>query len=191
MNIAVIDPKNVTNYQRDEAQLQSFWTFCIITAGKNADVQSKKVANLLGKNRHRKPFDYFRELGPYGLREALKEAKTGQYERIAQALMESLDLDLFKVTVDELDAIYGVGPKTSRFFVLHTRPNAYLAVLDTHILKFLKARGVYKVPRTTPQDKAVYERLERAWLYHSPLAYPHCTPAQADLLVWKEMSGRA
>jgi len=105
--------------------------------------------------------------------------------------MESLDLDLFKVTVDELDAIYGVGPKTSRFFVLHTRPNAYLAVLDTHILKFLKARGVYKVPRTTPQDKAVYERLERAWLYHSPLAYPHCTPAQADLLVWKEMSGRA
>lgn len=188
--LATIDPKNVTNYQRDEADLQAFWTFCILTAGKNADVQSKKVGALLSKNRHRRPFDYFRELGPYGLREELKAVKTGQYERIAQALLESVDLDITKVTVEELESIYGVGPKTARFFILHSRPNVHLAVLDTHILKFLRARGVYRVPRNTPSDKNQYARLERAWLYHYPLTYPHCTPAQADLLAWKEMSGR-
>jgi thermostable 8-oxoguanine DNA glycosylase len=188
--IETIDPKTITNYQRDEANLQAFWTFCIITAGKNADVQSRKVAGFLSKNRGLTPFQYYKFLGPYGLREKLKEARTGQYERIAQALLESVEFDLTKVTVDELESIYGVGPKTARFFILHTRPNVHLAVLDTHILKFLRTRQVVNVPRSTPSDRNQYNRLERAWLYHYPLAYPHCTPAQADLLAWKEMSGR-
>jgi thermostable 8-oxoguanine DNA glycosylase len=188
--ILPINPVSVTDYGRDEANLQAFWIFCILVAGKNADTAAKKVSDLLNRFATQKPFEYIKRLGAVALRNTLLASKSGQYERITRALMGSTNLDLKTVTPDELDSVYGVGPKTARFFILHTRPLVKVAVLDTHILKWMKSVGVEDVPEASPTDKDVYEKYERIWLTLYPSHFPNCTPAQADLLIWKIMSGR-
>jgi thermostable 8-oxoguanine DNA glycosylase len=188
--ILPINPVSVTDYGRDEANLQAFWIFCVLVAGKNADTATKKVSALLNRSTTQKPFEYFKQLGSVGLRNSLLSARSGQYERISRALSESCDLDLKRATSDELDSVYGVGPKTARFFILHTRPLVKVAVLDTHVLKWMTSVGVEDVPKASPTDKKVYEKYERLWLTLYPSHFPNCTPAQADLLIWKLMSGR-
>lgn len=188
--IQPINPVDITDYQRDDANLQAFWIFCVLTAGKNADTAARKVSELLNRFTLQKPFEYIKQLGPLGLRNALLAAKSGQYERVSQALMESCNLNLRYATTDELDDVYGVGPKTARFFILHTRPLVRVAVLDTHILKWMKSVGVEDVPEASPTEKNVYEKYERIWLTLYPSHFPNCTPAQADLLIWRLMSGR-
>ena len=103
--------------------------------------------------------------------------------------MQSLDLDLPNCTLDDLLNIHGVGNKTARFFLLHTRIGCEYAVLDTHILKWMRGRGE-DVPKSTPTRKTVYTKLERRFLNVSRLAYPFLTDSQIDLLIWSEQSGR-
>ena len=38
MTDTIIDPKDITNYSRTDSELQSFWIFCILVAGKNSDI---------------------------------------------------------------------------------------------------------------------------------------------------------
>jgi thermostable 8-oxoguanine DNA glycosylase len=64
-----------------------------------------------------------------------------------------IDLDLHTCTIADLEAIKGIGPKTSRFFMLHSRPDQELIVLDIHILRYLKRRFRMKVPKSTPSGK--------------------------------------
>jgi hypothetical protein len=54
----------------------------------------------------------------------------------------------------------------------------------------MKSVGVEDVPEASPTDKEVYEKYERIWLTLYPSHFPNCTPAQADLLIWRLMSGR-
>lgn len=55
--------------------------------------------------------------------------------------------------------IRGVGEKTSRYFLLHSRRDCgRIAVLDTHILKYLRHLG-HIVPKGLPKG-AGYARLE-------------------------------
>ena len=136
------------------------------------------------------PFEYFRTLGETGVHNALVASKVGQYGRLTKGIMQSLDLDLATCTLDELLSIHGVGNKTSRFFLLHTREGCDYAVLDTHILAWLRNRGIPDVPKSTPTNGKEYRRLERAFRYLSRLAYPFLSDAEIDLLVWSEQSGR-
>ena len=85
-----------------------------------------------------------------------------------------------------MEKIYGIGRKTSRGFILHTRPNAQCAVLDTHILKFLNEQGAPDVPKSTPPSKSEYERLEKYFL--SICRKKKITPAKQDLKVWNYYS---
>ena len=41
--ITDIDPKNITDFNRDTDQLQAFWLFCMFVAGKNSDWASKET----------------------------------------------------------------------------------------------------------------------------------------------------
>jgi len=92
---------------------------------------------------------------------------------------------LHSVQPAELEQIPGVGPKTARFFVLHSQPNARGAALGTHILKVLKASGIPNVPKSTPSGKE-YDRLERAYL---EICNVHnVNPAQFDLAIWRHYS---
>jgi endonuclease III len=186
----VIDPLNVTDYARSQDELEQFWIFCVVVAGKNADQTAGKVARLLaGRLPRQTPLEYLKSLGP-SLRSALMACRTGQYRRIGRALCESFDLDLRTAPVEVLQALYGVGPKTARFFVLHTRPESRVAVLDTHILKWLKQLRVKNLPEHTPGSLARYLQIESLAIGAMERAFPGMSLAQADLHVWATVSGR-
>ena len=186
----MIDPLNVTDYARSQDDLEQFWIFCILVAGKNADQTAGKVAKLLAeKPCEQTPLKYLKSLGA-ALRDSLVACRTGQYRRITRALAESFDIELRTAPIDVLERVHGVGPKTARFFVLHTRSGARVAVLDTHILKWLQGRKVKKVPKHTPGSRKQYMELESRTIRIMERAFPAMTLAQADLHIWATVSGR-
>jgi endonuclease III len=126
----MINPSQITNHSRTLSQLQEFWLFCILVAGKNADQTANKLSQFLSKkDEDQTPFDYIAD-NFNSLHNILVANKVGQYGRIEFAFKQSLGLDLECCTVEQLEAVYGVGPKTARFFLVHTRPNQRLAILD-------------------------------------------------------------
>jgi endonuclease III len=186
----MIDPLNVTDYRRNQAELEEFWLFCVMVAGKNADQTAQKVHRLLaGRSIRQTPLGYLRSLGP-SLPEALRGCRCGQYRRIGRALAESFSLDLRSAAVEQLQRVHGVGPKTARYFVLHTRCDAHVAVLDTHLLKWMRRLGVENVPQHTPGSLPQYLRLESLAIGLMRQTFPGMTLAEADLHVWATVSGR-
>jgi len=96
-------------------------------------------------------------------------------------------LNLRTCSVKDLEQIKGIGRKTSRCYVMHSRKNARCAGLDTHCLKFLADRG-YKVPKATPSSEKEYLRLENAFLQLADKS--GMSVAEFDLAVWNEYSGK-
>ena len=87
-----------------------------------------------------------------------------------------------------LEEIPGVSFKTSRFFILHSRMNAECVPLDTHILKFLRDKGIPCVPKVTPSSKRKYDELEKLAV-GALKTLGYSTLAKADLETWKKYSG--
>ena len=121
----------------------------------------------------------------------------GQYNRIGKAYTQISRTrggieDINKVTVDDLVKYDGIGPKTARFFMLHSVPNCNYAVLDTHILKHiaeyveLSFGGFrkFQVPRSTPQIESEYKFWELLFL--GMCHKTGKTPAEYDLETWKK-----
>ena len=193
----MIDPTNITNYNRTEAELEEFLLFCIMVAGKNAKQTAKKLdsflftACVIGEMT---PFEWLEHLvklksngiSSNALMNCIKTHKLGQYNRLEKAFTGILQFkgNLKNVSVEELESISGIGSKTSRFFVLHSRPNQQVAVLDTHILKWMYEQG-YDVPRSTP-PKGRYAIIEKDFLTECDKAGK--TPAEFDLEIWKQYS---
>lgn len=190
----MINPEKITNYNYSDHELEELWIFSICVAGKPAGRTAKAVHSLLydDPQYHGSPFDVISALiAKRALHRKLKKYGVGQYNRIKRSLRESVehfgDGRLRSATVNELESIHGVGPKTARFFVLHTRRNQRYAALDTHILKFLKEKG-YDAPRSTPTGRR-YRELEQAFLKEAALVGK--SPATFDLELWKQYSGHA
>jgi thermostable 8-oxoguanine DNA glycosylase len=192
LNATVIDPKNITNYSRTDNELQTFWLFCIMVAGKNSDTTSRVLSKLLTKiSPYDTPFEGIKNLGEQGLYDLLVEHRVGQYDRITKAIWQSLDIDLRNCTREDLMQIYGVSHKTSRFFLLHTREFCEEIVLDTHILSWLREKcGIQDVPKNTPQSASKYEYFADLCKYLMQNHFPGLSLAQIDLFIWTEMSGR-
>jgi len=187
----LIDPKDITNYNRTDVELQSFWIFCILVAGKNSDTTARLVTKLLKDRGDKTPFEFIRSLKLAELHEYIKVCKTGQYDRVRKALYFSAKLDLRTCTRDDLMDVYGVGPKTARFFLLHSREFCDEVVLDTHILNWMRVRcDIKDAPKNTPQVAEKYARYAGLCKYLMETHYPGLTLAQADLMIWTEMSGR-
>jgi hypothetical protein len=183
----MITPTTITNYNRTEAELEEFLMFAILVAGKGAEQQARKLDAFLKHCMHKekgKPFALISRLSSMGWLEIqMKEFKLGQYKRIGHAFKEILKFKgkLKSVTIDELESVKGIGSKTARFFVLHSRPDAQVACLDTHILKWMNEKG-YNVPKATP-PKNKYKEIEKLFLQE---AINHqLTPADLDLQIWK------
>lgn len=184
-----IDPKNITKFDRSQEELEMFWLFCILVAGKNADWASVKLMDLFkNKPEDQTPFEFLKT-HLVDLNNILVSNKVGQYRRIQKAIEQSLEIDLRTASVDELMGIFGIGPKTARFFVLHTRKDAECAVLDTHVLKWLKGLVVLDVPSSTPPMNK-YQQLEKLAVHFMRIHFPNMSLAEADLLIWTKMSGR-
>lgn len=185
----MIDPYAVTNGERSQDELEEFWLFCPAVAGKKAVVIAKAIDTFLGgEGRTLSPFNVVRGMAAEGsLEEHLRRARLGKYRLLSACYRQSVDddLDLRNAPVTHFEALPGVGPKTARFFILHTRPAARYAVIDTHVLKYLRQKG-HDVPGATPQNPKRYAELEELVLAEADRW--KMNPAAFDLAIWKAYS---
>jgi endonuclease III len=185
-----VNPTQITNFTRTDAELQSFWLFAAFCAGKNSDYASKCLSRLLAQCSDTTPFEYLGDLGETNIRNALVASRIGQYSRLTRFIMESIKLDLRTATLTDLMGIFGIGPKTARFFLVHSRPNCSHAILDTHILKYLRDHGVATAGTQTPTSHTVYIKLEKIFLSIATVEFPMMSVADIDLMLWMKYSGR-
>ena len=187
-----INPKKITDFNRTKADLELFAVFAVCVAGKGSQQTADKVNNhfrdVQTPTKQLTPFEAIKNLVNIKVFVAyLKMAKMGQYRRIYRALRDLVEsgIDLKTCTVEELEAIHGIGPKTSRFIIMHSRPNQRLATLDTHILRWMRDQGI-ETPKATPQSKKLYKELEQKFL----TLCDKCAilPSQLDLKIWKQYS---
>jgi thermostable 8-oxoguanine DNA glycosylase len=189
----MIEPHNITNYNRTQAELEEFLMFAIIVAGKTAKTQAEKLNQFiklkskLGLPSDTTPFQYLQFLcNLQDMKTPMMVCKLGQYNRIEKAFRGIIQFHgkLDSVTLEELESIEGIGPKTARFFLLHSRPDQRIAALDTHILKYLADLG-YDVPKATPSKKK-YRKIELDFLSECDKAGKNV--ADMDLEIWKTYS---
>jgi thermostable 8-oxoguanine DNA glycosylase len=179
--------------RESEAELQWRLVYSVIVAGKSAAFAEKAMRRLFPKQDTDAPFDSIRlSILPdrYGLLDnRLRAARTGNYRKLNRCLRElvTANLDLSTCEPFELEAIHGIGPKTSRFFILWTRPEALYAALDTHILKWLRYLG-HDAPMATPSSPALYAKLEKIMLAEA--AARQMTPRELDATIWEWCNGR-
>jgi hypothetical protein len=189
----MIDPNNITNFNLSDTELEQHILFWVCAAGKNGITASKSLDKFLTTWRgHSYPFHtIFRMNSLYNnLPSALKDSGIGCYNHKARTFYElsKSQLDLRNCSTEELEKIYGIGMKTSRCFILHSRRNARCAGLDTHILKYLKKSGIENVPKSTPSSKKEYLRLENEFL--KIVDRCETSVAEFDLKVWKLMRSK-
>ncbi len=177
-----IDSKNITNFNASRGELQSMIIFWVLAAGKTAKTAEKILTNLVPKRDL--PFHQLKNYTQKKLATKLKSLGCGCYNSKARTIFELVNSNLHLSTceISELESIYGIGRKTSRGFILHSRRNAQFSVLDTHILKFLRENQVVDVPKSTPSSKREYERLENIFL--TICRKQKISPAKLDLKVW-------
>ncbi len=194
----MIDPKKVTDYNRNEWQLQEFLIYCVCVAGKKSEIESPKVRKFCLDQRFGHgltPFRLIRKLLSIssveedGLMQHLKKYKIAPYQQRYNSfkdIVTLLDEDLREVTIDQLQEVRGISTKTSRFFLTHSREDFDEPVLDTHILRFLSDFGYKDVPKSTPQNPKVYERLSK--LFRSIARFEGKSVTDFDLEVWTKYS---
>jgi hypothetical protein len=199
----MIDPCNVTNGSRSTAELEEFLLFCVVVAGKNADQQAAKLEGFLGG---RSPFAFIRESDRKGrLEEHLRRVRMGKYSLLVRGFRQlaTSGIDLRTCAWEELTRFPGIGMKTAKFFVLHSREGEMHGVLDTHVLGWMRdhwkpaAGRPPAVPRHSPQDPAAYRFWETVY-FGMVAARRHGSGkpaavdwAQFDLDLWKERRGSA
>jgi hypothetical protein len=199
----MIDPLNVTSSSRSHAELEEFLLFGIVAAGKNADQQAKKLEAFLGG---RSPFAFIRQSEREGrLEERLKAVRLGKYTLLVRSFRELAHsgIDLRSCTWEELTQFPGIGLKTAKFFVLHSREREMHGVLDTHVLGWMRehwepaAGRRQAVPRHTPQHPAAYRFWETVYFgmvasrRHGGGKPAAIDWARFDLDLWKERRGSA
>ena len=186
----VVCPDHVTNFERNDFELEAFCLFSLLTANKPAhrmaDITNRIVEAHWFQNKEGIITALKRyELGP--LKSLLKLYKTGQYNRIAGAIKRLPETKLLRtIPVEELEKI--IGKKTSRFFILHSRENAECVPLDVHILRWLRIYGV-NAPQNTPTTKIAYGYFEHQALRLFDLHFRGWATAHVDLHVWQTMRG--
>ena len=181
--------KQLPTHCSDKYEKEYFLIFSIIVAGRNAKMALEKAWRLLEFTwGEETPFDLIKHYIDHNtLTQKLKSLKIGQYTRIEKALKDIINLNVETCTLDDLLACHGVGNKTARFFLLNTRKDAEYAVLDTHILKWLRSIfGNWRsVPKSTPTSQSLYQFWENEAMYAMKKEYPERTLAQADFQIWK------
>jgi endonuclease III len=203
VSVLKVDSLNPQLYGGTDEQLQQFLLLACVVAGKTAATQQKKLdaflADVWRETRGAKnSFEALARLSYDKLMLHLTRVRMGQYNRLApliQALATQVTsgvLNLRTCGPRQLEMFQGIGPKTSRFFLLYTRRDIRVAVLDTHILQWMRKhrkelglpRGCM-VPKATPTG-ARYALLEQAFLRYCDTH--NLKPSDFDLEIWKKGS---
>ncbi len=197
----MIDPYKITDYNRKRGELEEFLLFCIVVAGKTAYIQAQKLESFLKSVNTRlmlpdnvNPFQTIKSAEQHGiLFEEIKIAKLGQYKKIYSGFkyISEREYNLNRMTPQILEEIPGVGMKTSRFFLLHsdTFYQDKIAILDTHILKFIKENIDERAPKSTPVIPITYRFWESMFL--DWCLKNNKNVADFDLEVWKSYARTA
>ena len=191
----MIDPEKVTNFNQTNKQLEEFILFWVCAAGKNGRTAARCLDGLLNDigGHDIGPFNAIKIWGYYehpetleGWPEMLRDNGIGCYNSKAKTMFQLAmsGLNLRTCTPSDLESIYGIGAKTARCYILHSRKDVRAAGLDTHMLKHLKSLG-YDVPKSTPTGKK-YLELEEIVLALADEA--KMTPQSYDLWIWNQYS---
>lgn len=166
-----------------EYDLQWKLIYSVIVAGKSALFADAAISRLFTIDKL--PLLQVADWGTVNADAKCREARTGNYGKLSRCLRDLFMYcpPLETCTPQELETIHGIGPKTSRFFILWTRPHESYAALDVHVLRWLKTMG-YDVPRATPQSTKRYAEIEEQFLYEA--AKRNVTPRQLDHAIWVE-----
>jgi thermostable 8-oxoguanine DNA glycosylase len=189
----MIDPYNITNYDRTDKELQEFWLFCLAVAGKKATMMAKKVDDFLKPTCGLiTPFQYIDNMVAFStLEQNLRRVRMGKYALLEKGYAESVSKGaqwLRTASAEDIrKSITGAGYKTSRFFTLHSRRNENVAVIDTHMLKYLKHLGASNVPDGIPNGPE-YLRLEKLLLAEA--AKKKLSMADFDLKIWSHYASK-
>jgi thermostable 8-oxoguanine DNA glycosylase len=177
------------NYNRTPEELEELLFFCVAVAGKMSRTVGPAVKRFFEhRDFHESPFDYLRRLlDSQKLLSQMRLHKLGQYTKLLKFSLHITKerLDLPTARLEGLESIYGIGPKTARFFLLYTRPDQNIAVLDTHILAYLREHG-YAAPKATPQNRTRYRDLEVLVLKLAKEA--GMSPVEFDDYIWNTRS---
>ena len=186
----MIDPANITNYYLTPLELEEHILFWVCAAGKNGTVTARLLNKLLLEldAYNIGSFNAIKQLGLWELSKTLKRNGIGCYNQKARTILELANsgLDLRTCTAEDLETIYGIGMKTSRCFIIHSRKNSNYAGLDTHMLKNLRMHNIQGVPFSTPTNKKLYKRLELEVLRLANES--DMSPANYDLMIWNKYS---
>ena len=217
----MINPSEITDYKRNEWDIQEFFVFAVAVQGKNSEQTARKVQALVdhitgmfGENPFYQEYPYETGILHYLLGEKdtpnagvelLEEFKFGKYHQWEQLIdqfkhMKWLYLDRRNITIGDwlrvsdyvdIETIPSVGRKTSRFFKLHSDPEARCIPLDTHILKFVRDKHCHDadfIPKSTPTSATKYYAIEKLALDYMGNYISQSrtcnTIAQADLEIW-------
>jgi hypothetical protein len=162
------------------AELEYRLLYSMIVAGKSAKFAAAAIGRLF---RYGRPFEIIRGWErSRSIEVRLRAARTGNYSKLARGFAEvaASGINLRKCTPAQLEQIHGIGPKTSRFFIIWTRPQAEHAALDTHVLKWLRYQG-HTAPKSTPSG-VEYERLEKIFIDAAKAR--SMTARQLDSAIW-------
>jgi len=188
----LVDPDNITDFGMNGRELELVLLFWICADGKKAKTAAKNLDRLLRAGRDRfgveSPFEIISSFGD-SLAIELKNHGIGCYNNKSRSMLELVrsGIDLFFCTVSDLERIRGIGPKTARCFLMHSRKNVRHAGLDTHCLKFLRESG-FDVPKSTPNGKK-YLELESIFLRMADESGKSI--AEFDLDIWRRYSSGA
>lgn len=194
----MVDPVHITNFKLNDDELEEVLLFWVLVAGKTAKTTSMLLESLMRSmtnwcgGKRMSPFKMIRmidnKLPKNWLSAMMKEIGIGCYKNKSRAFLELAHsgLDLRTCTVDDLEKIHGIGMKTSRCFIMHSRRNCKHAGLDVHILRYLKDLG-YDVPTQTPSSKKKYLNIEKQFIELAQKSSMNI--ADFDLKIWREYSG--
>ena len=211
-----IDPLNITDFERNDFSLQSFFLFAVAVAGKPSGITAEKINSMVelfmeswvenpayqeghldvpdGPLKHLIDLTteciWWDDISPAGRN--LRHIKLGKYKQWDKLLewfgFEVRDANYFlrTATLEQLLEIPGVGDKTARFFLLHSRKCEEVVPLDTHILKFV-GKTFSDCPKITPRGRAYNFWEERAKrLFKREIETNNYSSfAEVDLAIWK------
>ncbi len=122
----MVDPSKITKYDATEAELEELLLFWVLAAGGGSTTARLLNELLIDIEAHNMgAFNAFRLYTIDTLALELKEHGIGCHSHKARTIYElaRADLNLKTCTAEDLELIYGIGMKTSRCFLIHSRKN--------------------------------------------------------------------